>query len=353
MAFRKETFSILENGAVITKYILTNEHGLKAAFTDLGGIWLEMWVPDKHGTLADVVLGYDEPEKYLHQDAHFGEIVGRNANRISNATCTIDGITYALVINDNGINNLHSGPDFLRDRIWDAEISETEAGTKITFSLFSPDGDQNYPGNADIRVSYTLTEDDAVRIDYHMTCDEDTIANFTNHAYFNLAGQGSGSALDQKVWIDADQFTLSDQYCVTTGELALVKDTPMDFTQFKAIGRDIEADYEQLKLAGGYDHNWVLNHKTGELSLSAKAMDEASGRVLEVYTDLPGIQFYTANFLTHMEGKNHAVYDRRDAYCFESQYFPDAVNKPQFASPILKGGDIYKTTTIYKFKTEA
>ena len=219
MAFSKETFGTLENGAVITKYTLTNKHGLKASFTDLGGIWLEMWVPDKHGTLADVVLGYDEPEKYLHQDAHFGEIVGRNANRISNATCTIDGITYALVINDNGINNLHSGPDFLRDRIWDAEISETEAGTKITFSLFSPDGDQNYPGNADIRVSYTLTEDDAVRIDYHMTCDEDTIANFTNHAYFNLAGQGSGSALDQKVWIDADQFTLSDQYCVTTGEL--------------------------------------------------------------------------------------------------------------------------------------
>lgn len=188
MAFSKETFGTLENGAVITKYTLTNKHGLKASFTDLGGIWLEMWVPDKHGTLADVVLGYDEPEKYLHQDAHFGEIVGRNANRISNATCTIDGITYALVINDNGINNLHSGPDFLRDRIWDAEISETEAGTKITFSLFSPDGDQNYPGNADIRVSYTLTEDDAVRIDYHMTCDEDTIANFTNHAYFNLAG---------------------------------------------------------------------------------------------------------------------------------------------------------------------
>ena len=219
MAFSKETFGTLENGAVITKYTLTNKHGLKASFTDLGGIWLEMWVPDKHGTLADVVLGYDEPEKYLHQDAHFGEIVGRNANRISNATCTIDGITYALVINDNGINNLHSGPDFLRDRIWDAEISETEAGTKVTFSLFSPDGDQNYPGNADIRVSYTLTEDDAVRIDYHMTCDEDTIANFTNHAYFNLAGQGSGSALDQKVWIDADQFTLSDQYCVTTGEL--------------------------------------------------------------------------------------------------------------------------------------
>ena len=255
MAFRKETFGTLENGAVITKYILTNEHGLKAAFTDLGGIWLEMWVPDKHGTLTDVVLGYDEPEKYLHQDAHFGEIVGRNANRIGSATCTIDGITYALVINDNGVNNLHSGPDFLRNRIWDAEVSETENGTKITFSLFSPDGDQNYPGNADIRVSYTLTNADELRIDYHMTCDEDTIANFTNHAYFNLAGQATGSAMHQKVWIDADQFTIADQYSIPTGELVPVKGTPMDFTTLKYIDQDIEADYEPLKFAGGYDHN--------------------------------------------------------------------------------------------------
>ncbi len=353
MAFRKETFSTLENGAVITKYILTNEHGLKAAFTDLGGIWLEMWVPDKHGTLTDVVLGYDEPEKYLHQDAHFGEIVGRNANRIGSATCTIDGITYALVINDNGVNNLHSGPDFLRNRIWDAEVSETENGTKITFSLFSPDGDQNYPGNADIRVSYTLTNADEIRIDYHMTCDEDTIANFTNHAYFNLAGQASGSAMHQKVWIDADQFTIADQYSIPTGELVPVKGTPMDFTTLKSIDQDIEADYEPLKFAGGYDHNWVLNHKEGELALCAKAVDEASGRVMEVCTDLPGIQFYTGNFLSPMEGKEKAVYDKRQGYCFETQYFPDAVNKPQFASPILKGGDIYSTTTIYKFKTEA
>ena len=353
MACSKELFGTLENGAKLTKYILTNEHGLKASFTDLGAIWLEMYVPDKNGKFSDVVLGFDAPEKYLDQDVHFGEIVGRNANRIGNATCTIDGITYALVINDNGVNNLHSGPDFLRNRIWDAEVSETEEGTKITFSLFSPDGDQNYPGNADIRVSYTLTNDDALRIDYHMTCDEDTIANFTNHAYFNLAGQESGSAMNQKVWIDADQFTIADQYSIPTGELVPVKGTPMDFTQFKTIADEIDADYEPLKFAKGYDHNWVLNHKEGELSLAAKAKDEASGRIMEVYTDLPGIQFYTGNFLTSMEGKNGAVYNHRQGYCFETQYFPDAVNKPQFASPILKGGDIYQTTTIYQFKTEA
>lgn len=353
MAYSKEVFGTLETGATVTKYTLTNEHGLRAAFTDLGGIWLEMWVPDRQGNLADVVLGYEKPETYLHQDTHFGEIVGRNANRIGNATCTIDGITYALVINDNGVNNLHSGPDFLRNRIWDAEVSETEQGTKLTFSLFSPDGDQNYPGNADIRVSYTLTKDDALEITYHMTCDEDTIANFTNHAYFNLAGQGRGSAMNQKVWMDADRFTIADRYSIPTGELVSVKDTPMDFTSFKPISQDIDAAYEPLQFAGGYDHNWVLNHKEGELALSAKAVDEESGRMLEVYTDLPGIQFYTGNFLSPMEGKEKAVYDKRHGYCFETQYFPDAVNKPQFASPILKGGDIYQTTTIYKFKTEA
>lgn len=354
MAYSKERFGTTETGAEVTKYILTNEHGLKAVFTDLGGIWLEMWAPDKNGTFADVVLGFDTPEKCLNQSSpHFGEIIGRNANRIGSAACTIDGITYALVINDNGVNNLHSGPDFLRDRIWDAELSETENGTRISFSLFSPDGDQNYPGNADVCVSYTLTNDDELRIDYHMTCDEDTIANFTNHAYFNLAGQGSGSAMHQKVWIDADYFTIADKYSIPTGELVSVKGTPMDFTSLKYIDQDIEADYEPLKLANGYDHNWALNHKEGELALSAKAVDEASGRVLEVYTDLPGIQFYTANFLSPMEGKEKAVYDKRHAYCFETQYFPDAINKPQFASPVLKGGDIYKTTTIYKFKTEA
>ncbi len=352
MAFSRETFGTLENGAAVTKYTLTNKHGLKAAFSDLGGIWLEMWAPDREGILADVVLGYDEPGRYRNQDVHFGEIVGRNANRIGGATCTIDDITYALVINDNGINNLHSGPDFFRDRIWDARISETELGTKISFSLFSPDGDQNYPGNADICVSYTMTEEDEIRIDYQMSCDEDTIANFTNHAYFNLAGQNSGSAMHQKVWIDADTFTIADRYSIPTGELVSVKGTPMDFTVEKYIDQDIDAEYEPLKFADGYDHNWVLNHEKGKLSLSATAKDEKSGRILEVYTDLPGIQFYTGNFLPEETGKDHAIYGKRHGYCFETQYFPDAVNKPQFASPILKSGDIYKTTTIYKFKTE-
>ena len=349
MSIRVEAFGTTKDGQQVKKYILENGKGMKAVVLNLGAGLAELWVPDQDGALRDVVWGYEKAEDYEVNGPDFGAIVGRNANRIGGADITIAGKDYTLAKN-NGENNLHSGPDMYFTRMWKGIVADDN---KVEFSLHSPDGDQGYPGNADIRVSYTLTNADEIRIDYHMTCDEDTIANFTNHAYFNLAGQASGSAMHQKVWIDADQFTIADQYSIPTGELVPVKGTPMDFTTLKSIDQDIEADYEPLKFAGGYDHNWVLNHKEGELALCAKAVDEASGRVMEVCTDLPGIQFYTGNFLSPMEGKEKAVYDKRQGYCFETQYFPDAVNKPQFASPILKGGDIYSTTTIYKFKTEA
>lgn len=352
MAWKKEIFGTLANGAQADKYILTNENGVSASFTNLGGIWLEMIVPDKNGKMDDVLLGFDSVEDCLTKGGHLGEIVGRNANRIGGAAFTLNGITYALVINSGSRNNLHSGPDYYRERLWDAEVEETGLGTRITFSLFSPDGDQNYPGNANIAVSYTLTPDNSLRLDYQMVCDEDTIANFTNHAYFNLAGHAAGSVLEQKVWMDADTFTVPDAESIPTGELASVKGTPMDFTEMKAIGRDIEADYVPLRIGNGYDHNWALNHAKGELALSAKAVDEASGRVMEVYTDLPGVQFYTGNGLNGETGKGGAVYAPRTGYCFETQYFPDAINKPQFDSPVLKAGEEYKTTTIYKFCVE-
>jgi len=352
MAWKKEIFGTLANGAQADKYTLTNENGVSASFTNLGGIWLEMIVPDKNGKMDDVLLGFDSVEDCLTKGGHLGEIVGRNANRIGGAAFTLNGITYALVINSGSRNNLHSGPDYYRERLWDAEVEETGLGTRITFSLFSPDGDQNYPGNANIAVSYTLTPDNSLRLDYQMVCDEDTIANFTNHAYFNLAGHAAGSVLEQKVWMDADTFTVPDAESIPTGELASVKGTPMDFTEMKAIGRDIEADYVPLRIGNGYDHNWALNHAKGELALSAKAVDEASGRVMEVYTDLPGVQFYTGNGLNGETGKSGAVYAPRTGYCFETQYFPDAINKPQFDSPVLKAGEEYKTTTIYKFCVE-
>ena len=352
MAWKKEVFGTLPNGAQADIYTLANENGASASFTNLGGIWLKMIVPDKNGEPGDVLLGYDTVERCLTQGGHLGEIVGRNANRIGGAAFTLNGVTYALVINSGSKNNLHSGPDYYRDRLWDTEVEETGLGTRITFSLFSPDGDQNYPGNANIAVSYTLTPDNSLRLDYHMVSDADTIANFTNHAYFNLAGHASGSAVAQKVWIDADTFTVADAESIPTGELVSVKGTPMDFTVMKAIDRDIEADYAPLIQGNGYDHNWVLNHPAGELVLSAKAADDVSGRVMEVYTDLPGVQFYTANFLGSEIGKDGAVYGPRYGYCFETQQFPDAINKPQFPSPVLKAGEEYKTTTIYHFTTK-
>lgn len=350
MAYKTEQIGKMENGEEVIRYTLTNDHGVSASFINLGGIWQTMFVPDKDGKMDDVVLGYDTVEKWLLGIGHCGELVGRNANRIGNASFVINSKTYELDKNSSGIHNLHSGLNYYRNRIWEASISEDELGTKLSFYLFSPDGDQGFPGNAHVTVSYTLTPDNSLKIDYHMVADADTVANMTNHAYFNLSGHQSGNATDQMVWIDADTFTIADSTSIPTGELVPVKGTPMDFTEMKPIGRDIDADYEPLRFAGGYDHNWALNHPAGELSLAAKAMDEKSGRVMEVYTDLPGVQFYTANSMTPpVTGKDGVQYAPRGGYCFETQYFPDAVNKPQFASPILKAGDEYKTTTIYKF----
>lgn len=352
MAYTKTEFGKLDNGTVVYRYTLTNEQGASASFTDLGAIWLTMVVPDRDGKMADVVLGYDTVNGILNGPGHPGEPVGRNANRIGGAKFTLNGVTYELEKNAAGKNNLHSGPDYYRNRVWDAQVEETSLGTRVSFALVSPDGDQGYPGNANVTVSYTLTPDNSLQLDYHMVSDADTIANFTNHAYFNLAGHTSGCAMNQKVWIDADKFTIADETSIPTGELVCVKGTPMDFTEFKTPAQDIEADYEPLKLGNGYDHNWALNHEAGEMALAAKAVDETSGRTMEVYTDLPGIQFYTANSMNTELGKGKTTYHARDGYCFETQYFPDAINKPEFASPVLKAGEEYKTTTIYKFGVE-
>lgn len=347
--YKKEKFDKMPDGRIIDRYTLINKNGVSASFITLGGIWNSMLVPDKDGHLADVVLGYGTAKNYMKNGAHLGEIVGRNANRIGGATFTMNGTTYSLTAN-NGPNNLHSGLDFYRNRLWDAEVTENGTDVSISFSLNSPDGDQGYPGNAKITVTYTLTADNSLRIDYHMICDSDTIANMTNHSYFNLAGHNSGEAAAQKVWIDADFYTPMDEVSIPTGELAPVKGTPMDFTTEKAIGQDIGQEFQQLTYGSGYDHNWVLNHPKGALSLSASACDEASGRKLEVYTDLPGVQFYTANYLDgELPGKDGATYGFRHGYCFETQYYPNAINEPEFPSPVLREGKEYKTTTIYKF----
>ena len=352
MAIQKKEFGVMPSGEKVYEYTLTNKSGVSASFIELGATWTKMLVPDRDGNMADVILGYDDLASYQANTPHFGAPIGRNANRIGNAVITIDGKDYKLEAN-NGPNNLHSGPDLYHSRLWESWAYETAEGSRLDFFLNSPDGDQGYPGNAKIRISYTLTEDSCLKIDYNMVADADTVANFTNHCYFNLSGHNSGPVMDQQVWLAADTYTPADAVSIPTGEILPVAGTPMDFTKMKPIGQDIEVDFEALILGHGYDHNWVLNHEAGVLGIAGKAKDPASGRVMEAYTDLPGMQFYTANFLKdERPGKGGAHYDRRHAFCFETQYYPDACHKPNFPSPILKAGDTYKTTTIYKFYAE-
>ena len=348
MAYKKELWGNMPDGREVYLYTLVNRNGVSASFTNLGAVWVNMNVPDRDGNVVDVVLGFDSADEYLINPPHFGAPIGRNANRIAGAKFTINGKDYKLEPN-NGPNNLHSGPDLYQSRLWESEAEENDLGTSVSFSLFSPDGDQGFPGNANITITYTLTPDNSLDISYHMICDADTVANFTNHSYFNLDGHDGKDTLKQRVWIDADTYTRADEGSIPTGEFTPVKGTPMDFTVMKPIEQDIHEDYEALVFGGGYDHNWVLNHPQGEVSLCAASESDKTGIRMEVYTDLPGIQFYTANFLKNMTGKGGAVYEKRCCYCFETQYYPDSVNKPEFQSPVLKAGEEYKTTTIYKF----
>ncbi len=351
MSYTKTVFGKMDDGSEVYRYTLKNGSGATASFTDMGAVWLTMEVPDRDGRMADVVLGVDTVEALRVNPGHMGEIVGRNANRIGGAQFTLNGVTYRLSRN-NGSSNLHSGPDYYRFRRWEAEVKETALGTAAAFSLFSPDGDQGFPGNARITVTYTLTEDNALRIEYRAVCDSDTVFNMTNHAYFNLAGHDSGPATDQLVWINADRYTVTNDGSVPTGEIAPVEGTPLDFRTAKPLGAEIDTDFRQVAVCGGYDNNFVLNHAPGELALAARAYDPKSGRFMEVYTDLPGLQLYAGNSLSTDLGKNGAAYHDRYGYCFESQFFPNNLNCPGFASSVLKAGDEYKTTTVYQFGAE-
>ena len=345
MSIRVEAFGTTKDGQQVKKYILENGKGMKAVVLNLGAGLAELWVPDQDGALRDVVWGYEKAEDYEVNGPDFGAIVGRNANRIGGAVSTIAGKDYTLAKN-NGENNLHSGPDMYFTRMWKGIVADDN---KVEFSLHSPDGDQGYPGNADITVSYTLTDDGELQIVYQGKADQDTIFNLTNHSYFNLDGQESDSVLEQKVWLDADAFTPGDAGLIPTGEIRDVTGTPMDFRTEHMIGERIDADYEPLKQAGGYDHNYVLKNE-GKYALCGKLISQKSGICMEVSTDLPGIQLYSANFLENEKGgKEGRTYGRRSAICFESQYFPDACHHENFQSPIVKAGEVYRTKTGYKF----
>lgn len=330
-------------GKKVTFYSLKNQKGMEIVVSDFGATLVKVLVPDKDGNLQDVVLGYDTVEGYEQGGVHFGATVGRVANRIGGASFELDGKEYQLTKNDNQ-NTLHGGVDYYNKRVWK---TEQEDDTKVVFSLLSPDGDQGFPGNLRVQVSYELTDEQELKIHYDAVSDQDTIVNLTNHSYFNLSGHNGGSVLDQEVRICADAFTEADAESIPTGKIVPVEGTPMDFREKKTIGRDIEEPYEALIFGKGYDHNWVLDGKGFRMVASMESRQ--TGIAMEVYTDLPGMQFYTGNFLENEKGKEGAVYGKRSGACFETQYFPDAIHKENFEGPVLKSGERYETTTVYKF----
>lgn len=342
------TFGTTKDGKEAQLYLLKNQKGMKAYVSDFGASLVRLFVPDRDGNMADVVLGYDDAAGYECGTAGVGATVGRNANRIGGASVEINGVTYPLEKNDNGKNNLHSGSDYYQKRIWNVE---DRADDRITFLLHSPDGDQGYPGALDMRVTYHLDDENALSIHYEAVPDQDTIINMTNHSYFNLNGHNSGSVLEHKVWLNADSFTPADAESIPTGEIRSVEGTPMDFRTAKEIGKEIDADYEPLRFGGGYDHNWVLKNN-GRFAKVAEVTSEKSGIRMEVYTDLPGVQMYTANFLDHEPGKDGAVYEKRSAVCLETQYYPDAIHHDNFPSPVCRKGMKYDSRTAYRFLTD-
>ena len=342
---KQRTFGKNSKGQEATLYTFENKNGMVMEVTDFGATLFSLMVPDGKGNLVDVVLGYDDPLGYEGPaGTFFGATVGRNANRIGKGRFVLNGVEYQLDQN-NGGNNLHSGLDFQSFRIWKVKAIE---GNAITFSIHSPDGDQGYPGALDLDVTYTLTDDNAVRIDYYGIPQADTIINYTNHSYFNLNGHASGPILKHTVWMDADYYTPTAADSVPTGEIAPVEGTPMDFRTKKEVGRDIGQEFQALIFGNGYDHNWCLNNN-GKLAKVAELTADVTGLTLEVYTDLPGVQIYTANFVNNELGKGGVVYNQRHGICFETQYYPDAPNHPNFPSSICRAGEVYRTTTVYKF----
>ncbi|BCZ48803.1 aldose 1-epimerase [Clostridium gelidum] len=348
MAIEKKLFGTTQSGEDVYIYTLKNSNGMETKICTYGGAIVSAMVPDKNCEFHDVILGYDNLESYLKGDKFFGALIGRFGNRIQYGKFTLNGNEYKLAQND-GDNHLHGGTKGFDKVVWDSRIIENEPNT-LELSYFSTDGEEGYPGNLKVTVNYVLTEDNGLEINYFATTDKDTIVNLTNHAYFNLSGHSSGDILKQKLMINADKFTVNDKYSIPTGEIKKVFETPMDFRSLTPIGKNINSDYDQINFGKGYDHNWVLNTNGSDTLKAAQAIDENTGIVMDVYTTTPGIQFYSGNFLDGSDiGKNKAIYNMRNAFCLETQYFPNSINCSNFESPILKAGEEYKHKTIYKF----
>jgi aldose 1-epimerase len=339
------------DGRPVTLYTLTNSHGVEISAMNYGGIIQSIRVPDRNGKLADIVLGHDTAEGYMPNPPYLGAIVGRYANRIANGTFTLDGKTYTLPKND-GPNTLHGGTTKTFDKVmWESQPLKGKNG--VSFSYLSADGDEGFPGNLKVTVTYVLTDSNELVIDYDATTDKDTPINVSQHSYFNLKGEGNGDILDHEIMINADKFTPVDKNLIPTGELRPVKGTPFDFTTSTKIGARIDDNYEQLVLGHGYDHNFILNRKGPGLSLAARVYEPTTGRVLEVSTTQPAVQFYSGNFLDGtVTGKGGHVYKRRYGFCLETQHYPDSPNHPDFPTTILKPGQKFHQETVFKFSAQ-
>ncbi len=337
----KEFFGNLSSGEQTYLYTIT-DGSITAVISDLGATLVKLFVPDRSGKLADIVLGFDDPNEYVKSGTFFGATVGRNCGRVNQAKYTMNGEEYAMTPNDNVVNNLHSGPDFYKDRVWSVE-SHTE--NSIRLKLLSPHGDQGFPGNAEIHVTYSLKTPGTLSICYDAISDRDTVFNFTNHSYFNLCGHDKPEkAMSQMLSMPARVFTIENAESVPTGEMRSVEGTPMDFRVPKPIGRDINADYEPMKPQRGYDHNFeAFTDPCAILS------DPESGRTMAVSTDLPGIQFYAGNYLEGETGKDGVSYCHRGGICLETQYYPDAINRAEWAQPFFKAGQHFHSETKYIF----
>ena len=350
----KTTTSSKFQGTPVDEVTLKNSHGVELHAISYGGIITSLKVPDRAGKPGDIVLGLDKPESYWADPPppFFGAIVGRYGNRIGKGKFTLDGKPYSLATN-NGVNHLHGGNKGFDKVLWAIATKDAPEGSQAIFSRTSKDGEEGYPGNLQVRVTYTLTEKNELIVDYHATTDKATPVNLTQHSYFNLAGEGSGDILGHQLTIDADRYTPVDDTLIPTGELAPVQGTPFDFRQPTAIGARIDQDNPQLKNGKGYDHNWVLTRKGTGLQHAARLSDPKSGRTMDVATTEPGLQFYSGNFLDGtIKGKAGHVYAHRSGLCLETQHFPDSPNKPKFPSTILQPGKAYESRTVFTFSAK-
>ncbi|MCF7974002.1 MAG: galactose mutarotase [Phycisphaerae bacterium] len=347
----RKAFQVEHDSKPVDLFTLKNSKGMTVQLTNYGGKIVSILVPDRHGRLGDINLGYDSADTYIHGTASLGATMGRYANRIAGGQFELNGQVYVLPKN-NGENTIHGGTKGFRFVVWDGvQLDESS----VRLSYVSPDGDQGFPGNLTVKVIYTVTEDHGLKLEYSATTDKPTVINFTNHAFFNLKGEGRGDVMDHVLWVNAKQFTPTDKAAIPTGEFLAVKGTPFDFTSPKRLGRDIDIENEQLTFGGGYDHNFVLDKAEGELALAARLSEPDSGRVMEVFTTEPGLQVYTANSLTGQGtdiGKGAKAYGPRSAVCLETQHFPDSPHHANFPTTVLNPGEVYQSTTLYRFSTE-